>query len=312
MVQFKGLDILSTKQFSRDDLMYVMKIAKSMEPFASCKKQSDMLKGKMLASLFFEPSTRTRLSIECSMQRLGGRVVSMAEAAQSSSISKGESLQDMARIVGSYVDVIAMRHPVEGSVHAFASATPTPVLNAGDGPGEHPTQAMIDLYTILKEKGTVDGLTVGMCGDLRYGRTVHSLASLLYHFKVKLVFIAPQELKMPAAVSQGLGLQGLPIEETTDFGDAIGGLDVLYMTRVQRERFTNQQEYEKFARVYELSEKLMQKAKKDLIVMHPLPRITEIPTEIDTDPRAKYFEQARNGIPVRMGLLALVTGAITK
>ena len=263
----------------------------------------DRLHGKILASLFYEPSTRTRLSFEAAMQRLGGDVIT-ADGFQFSSMYKGESIEDTMMMAGQYADIICMRHPMQGSADRAASASPVPFINAGDGPGQHPTQALLDLFTIERERGKISGLKIAMAGDLRYGRTVHSLTFLLgLYDDLQFTFIAPKELTMPEKVTDFLKEKKIRYEET----DAIEpGLDcdILYMTRIQKERFADHSEYERLKDVYRLTDKLL-KGKKATI-MHPLPRVGEIETSVDALPTAAYFRQARNGVPVRMALLWLL------
>jgi aspartate carbamoyltransferase catalytic subunit len=306
-MKFKGADILSAKQFNRGDIEAVLKMARKMEPFSSRKKWGDLLKGKLMATLFYEPSTRTRMSFETAMQRLGGSVVS-AVGMQFSSLSKGETLYDTGRIVENYADVIAMRHPDEGSTEQLARGASVPVINAGDGSGEHPTQALLDLFTIEKERGKIDGLTVMMVGDLKYGRTVHSLSIMLSHFDVKLVFVSPPDLKMPENVQRILKEKNVSYKETSDMIDAMKEADVFYMTRIQQERFKDLKEYEKHKGRYILTRELVEEKNPNLLIMHPLPRIWEITADIDEVPGAAYFRQVANGVAVRMALLAMVLG----
>lgn len=306
-MEFKGADILSAKQFNRGDIEVVLKMAKKMEPFASKQKWGDLLKGKMLAALFYEPSTRTRLSFETAMQRLGGSVISVA-GMQSSSLIKGETLHDTGRIIEHYADVIAMRHPDDFSVEKLAGGASVPVINAGDGSNEHPTQSLLDLYTMEKECGKIDGLTVAMVGDLKFGRTVHSLASMLSHYDTELLFVSPEELKMPESVCRALKEKNIAYKETADMAEAIKWADVLYMTRVQQERFADEKEYEKHRGAYVLTRELIEEKNPKLVVMHPLPRIWEIKDDVDLVPGAAYFRQVENAVAVRMALLALVLG----
>jgi len=310
MQKFKGLHILTIKQFGRDELEFIYDVAKDMEQYSKGEKITDLLKGKILATLFFEASTRTRMSFESAMNRLGGRVISTADAFKFSSVTKGETLSDSGRVIGGYADVIAMRHPVIGSVAELSEGTKTPVINAGDGPGQHPTQALLDYYTIKKEFGKVDGLKIALVGDLKYGRTVHSLADLMTHYDVEFYFVAPDELKMPPEITSELKEQGKKITEVKKLEDCIGEIDVLYDTRIQKERFEDHNEYLRLKDVFQINMGLMKQAKEKMIVMHPLPRVDEILSEVDADPRARYFEQAINGVPVRMALLALVLGKV--
>ena len=259
---------------------------------------------KKLATLFFEPSTRTRLSFEAAMMELGGNVLGFSEAT-SSSASKGESVLDTTLIVSGYADIIAMRHPKEGAPMVAAGKTPVPIINAGDGGHHHPTQTLTDLFTIHREMGRFDGLTIGLCGDLKYGRTVHSLIAAMSRYSgVKFVLIAPEELKLPGYIKYNyITDKGIEYVETASLEDAMPTLDVLYMTRIQRERFTDAAEYERLKDSYVLTAEKMQTAKPDMVVLHPLPRVNEIAVEVDDDPRAAYFRQAKNGKFIRMALI---------
>ena len=264
---------------------------------------------KKLATLFFEPSTRTRLSFEAAMMELGGKVLGFSEAA-SSSASKGESVADTVRVVGCYADIIAMRHPKEGAPLAASLHSTVPIINAGDGGHNHPTQTLTDLMTIRREKGALDNFTIGLCGDLKFGRTVHSLIAALSRCEgVKFVSISPEELRLPGYVKQDvLARSGCEFTEARDLAEVLGELDVLYMTRVQRERFFNEEDYIRLKDSYILSAEKMKLAADDLIVLHPLPRVNEIAVEVDDDPRAKYFTQAQNGVYVRMALILMLLG----
>lgn len=268
------------------------------------KKYSDICRGKKLATLFFEPSTRTRLSFEAAMYELGGNVLGFSEG-KSSSASKGESVADTAKVVSCYADIIAMRHPLEGAALVAAENACVPVINAGDGGHCHPTQTLADLLTVYREKGTFDNLTVGFCGDLKYGRTVHSLIAALSRYKnVKVVLISPEELKLPEYVKNDIIVKnGMPYEETVSLEEALPELDVLYMTRIQRERFFDEAEYERLKDSYVLTSEKLGKAKSDMAVLHPLPRVNEISVNVDSDPRACYFKQVLNGKYMRMALI---------
>ena len=267
-------------------------------------KYAEKCKGKKLATLFFEPSTRTRLSFEAAMYELGGNVLGFSEAGSSSS-AKGESVADTARIVGCYADIIAMRHPKEGAPLVASMKAGIPVINAGDGGHNHPTQTLADLLTIKIKKGSFDNLTVGLCGDLKYGRTVHSLIAALSRYKnVKLVLISPEELRLPKYVFKDVILpNNMAYEETVNLEDAIPELDILYMTRIQRERFDNAESYERLKDSYVLKRSKLENAKEDLCILHPLPRVNEISVDVDDDKRACYFEQALNGKYMRMALI---------
>ncbi len=267
-------------------------------------KYSEACKGKILATLFFEPSTRTRLSFESAMLSLGGQVLGFSEA-QSSSAAKGESVADTARTVSCYSDIIAMRHPKEGAPRVAAAHSSVPVINAGDGGHNHPTQTLTDLLTIYREKGKIGDITVGFCGDLKFGRTVHSLINALSRYSgIKIVLISPVELKLPSYVKKDvLKDKGIPYVQTTDLESVMPELDILYMTRVQRERFFNEEDYLRLKDSYILDTKKLVNAKDDLCIMHPLPRVNEISTAIDNDPRACYFKQVANGKYIRMALI---------
>ena len=305
-LQFKGRDIISIEDFSRDEIDYIIRISHTMEPRAT--KSSDMLKGKILASLFFEPSTRTRLSFEAAMLKLGGSAIGFAEA-EITSVRKGENLADTIRTVENYSDIIVLRHPLEGAAKLAAEFSRIPILNAGSGAEEHPTQALMDLYTIQKEKGKIDGLKIALIGDLRYGRTVHSLACALSLYDIELYLISPDTLRMRHGVIRTIKNK-ISISEDANLEKIIPQLDVLYVTRIQKERFPDPAEYAKVKGTYRIDLKTLKKAKKDMIILHPLPRVDEIAYEIDSTPQARYFQQIRNGIIVRMTLLSLVLGAV--
>ncbi len=302
MLSFRHL--VSTSQLSRADADAILLQAGEMEALLK-KGKSDLLGDKILASLFYEPSTRTRLSFESAMHRLGGRVLS-AEGLQFSSLYKGETIEDTMMMAGQYADIIVMRHPDKGSAAIAASASPVPFINAGDGPGEHPTQALLDLYTIQKERGTLEGLHIAMAGDLLYGRTVHSLSVLLSLYPgVRFSFLSPKELRIPEKVTSVLRASGLAYEELDTLAPGLDA-DVLYMTRVQKERFTDAAEYERLKHAFILTGDQLKG--KTVTVLHPLPRVGEITTDVDALPNAAYFRQAGNGVPVRMALLALLLG----
>jgi aspartate carbamoyltransferase catalytic subunit len=259
--------------------------------------------------LFFEPSTRTRLSFETAMHRLGGSVIGFSSA-ESSSTSKGETLVDTIQTVDQYADVIAIRHPQIGSAVEAANAADAPVLNGGDGAGQHPTQALLDLYTIKNELGGLDGKTILLCGDLKNGRTVHAGVEIYKHYQCKLILVSPDELKMPAEIVQGLRAKGVEIEETTDLEISLAASDLLYMTRIQKERFSDPEQYEKLKGSYILNRDMIERHQPKLVIMHPLPRVNEIATDVDSLPNAAYFRQMKNGVFIRMALLTLVTGKI--
>ena len=268
----------------------------------------DLLKGHILACLFYEPSTRTSSSFIAAMERLGGSIIPITQGVQFSSVSKGETLADTIRTLEQYADAIVLRHPDNGAAQIAAEYASIPVLNAGDGTGEHPTQALLDLFTIQKELGQIDGLKVAMVGDLRYGRTVHSLTKLLTQYNVSLRFVSPETLRLPLTIMNHVIDAGINVRETHDVADVIQNADVLYVTRVQKERFPDLAQYEELKSFYEITPELMTKAKQNMIVTHPLPRVGEIHFAVDDDPRAAYFRQMKNGMYIRMALLAAVLG----
>ncbi len=304
-----GKDIISVKQFGRDDLEYVFGVAHEMRGMVERIGTFDLLKGKILANLFYEPSTRTSSSFTAAMERLGGSVIPINEV-KYSSVSKGESLPDTIRTLECYADVIVLRHPETGSAAIAAKAAKKPVINAGDGVGEHPTQALLDTFTIFEElnAGSVDGMTVTMLGDLKYGRTVHSLARMLSLFNVKINYVSPEILRMPKEVMDEVAEKGIPQAEYSSLTEVLPETDVLYVTRVQKERFEDPADYEKVKGAYVIDPETMKAAKQNMIVMHPLPRVGEISVDFDDDPRAAYFRQMEYGLYVRMALLAMVLG----
>ncbi|MBT3190726.1 MAG: aspartate carbamoyltransferase [Anaerolineae bacterium] len=304
-----GKDMLSVKNLDRKDLEYIFGVAHEMHGMVDRVGSFDLLKGKILANLFYEPSTRTSSSFHAAMERLGGSVIPINNV-KYSSVSKGESLADTIRTLECYADVIVLRHPEVGSAAIAAEAAAKPVLNAGDGTGEHPTQALLDLFTIFSELdiGEIDGKTVTMLGDLKYGRTVHSLARLLTLYDVKLNYVSPDILRMPKEVMDEVAAKGIPQAEYASLEEILPETDVLYVTRIQKERFKDPANYEKVAGEYIVDNKMMKLAKEQMIVMHPLPRVNEISTDVDKDPRAAYFRQMEYGLYVRMALLAMVLG----
>jgi len=296
-------NLIGIEDFSKSEIDELIEISKDI--MNNKEKYSEMCKGKILATLFFEPSTRTRLSFESAMLSLGGSVLGFSNA-NSSSTSKGESLADTITVVSGYSDIIAMRHPMEGAPVVAASKSKVPIINAGDGGHNHPTQTLLDLLTISKEKGHIDNLVVGMYGDLKYGRTVHSLATAFFMYKnVKFVFISPDELKMPEYIKTEIcEKNGIEYTETDNLENSIPKLDILYMTRIQRERFTDINEYERLKDVYILDKAKLKNAKEDLSILHPLPRVNEISVDVDDDEkRAAYFRQAENGRYMRMAII---------
>lgn len=304
---FYGQDILSVSQFDKEKLSFIFQVAHEMRVLVERFGSADLLQGKILANLFYEPSTRTSSSFMAAMLRLGGQVIPINNV-QYSSVTKGESLPDTVRTLESYSDVIVLRHPEVGAAATAAHYASKPVINAGDGVGEHPTQALLDLFTILEELGSVDTLRVAMVGDLKYGRTVHSLTKLLVNYDVSFDFVCPEILAMPEDVLDVVRSKGHAFRVTDSVQDAIGEADVLYVTRVQKERFTDLAQYDRVRDQYVVDEELMAKAKAKMIVMHPLPRVNEISYAVDDDPRAAYFRQMRNGMYIRMALLAAVLG----
>ncbi|MGD1061207.1 MAG: aspartate carbamoyltransferase [Methanomassiliicoccales archaeon] len=306
-MSFKGSDIVSIRDLSKEQMEQVMGLAERMIPYAKGEKNTKVLEGKILSNLFFEPSTRTRMSFESAMARLGGKTLEMSHPSMMS-VVKGETLTDTVRMVESYSDVIVLRHPHEGAARLAAHFSSKPVINAGDGAGQHPTQTLLDLFTIKREKGKIEGVKVTLVGDLKYGRTAHSLAEALTTFGAEVTFVAPASLQMPReTVKQVEKLGGKP-KLTSKLEDVIRETDVLYVTRIQKERFPDASEYQKVQGSYRIDNTVLREAKKDLIVMHPLPRVDEIAPEVDSTQHARYFVQAFNGVPVRMALLLLVLG----
>lgn len=294
--------LIDIKELSIQEIDELIKVAKDI--IAHPDEYHEKCKYKKLATLFFEPSTRTRLSFEAAMMELGGNVIGFSEA-KSSSASKGESVSDTIKVVGGYSDIIAMRHPKEGAPLVASLKSDVPIINAGDGGHNHPTQTLTDLLTISCEKNRLDNLTIGLCGDLKFGRTVHSLITAMSRYKnIKFVLISPEELKLPEYVKEEiLDKNNIPYIETNDIEEHLGDLDILYMTRVQKERFFNEEDYLRLKDYYILNKEKLEKAKKDLCIMHPLPRVNEISVEVDDDPRACYFKQARYGKYIRMALI---------
>jgi aspartate carbamoyltransferase len=307
MTNLKGRDILHGNQFSKNDIDSIIKNASYFERELKKKDSLTLLKGKILATLFYEPSTRTRLSFEAAMQRLGGGVISMGSV-ESSSVAKGETLVDTVRTVSQYADGIVVRHPRLGSAKEAADATPIPVINAGDGAGQHPTQALLDIYTIHKELGSLKNLTISLVGDLKNGRTVHALVELLSLFQSKLYFVSPNLLRMPEEITANLKGKGTKIIETEDMMEAANASDLVYMTRVQKERFSDLSEYERVKGSLIIDGEFLKRLKKKITILHPLPRVDEIHPDVDSYPGAAYFRQVRNGVFVRMALLAMVLG----
>jgi aspartate carbamoyltransferase catalytic subunit len=299
----KNRSLISINDYSREEYLEVLKIAAEFEK----NPVQDILKGMVVATLFFEPSTRTRLSFESAVNRLGGKVIGFTDAS-SSSTTKGESLKDTILTVSNYSDLIIMRHPLEGSSRYASEVATVPVINAGDGANQHPTQCILDLYSIQKTQGTLDNLTISMVGDLKYGRTVHSLIMAMSHFNPTFKFISPEELKMPDEYKLFLDSKGIIYEEHIDLGENIQDSDIVYMTRVQRERFADPLEFEKVKNVYILNKDMLDGTKENMKILHPLPRVNEINEDVDDDVKAYYFPQALNGVFTRQAIMAKILG----
>lgn len=308
METFTGRSIISMRDFTRDEILFILDTARKVD--ADPKKYSNALDGRIMATLFFEPSTRTRLSFESAMTRLGGRVIGFSDPSASST-KKGESLADSIKIVESYSDLIVMRHPVAGSARLASEIAKIPVINGGDGANQHPSQTFLDLYTIQKAKGKLEGLTVGFMGDLRYGRTVHSLAHALAQFDCHMYFVSPKGLEMPSDLLEELTNMRITYKEAADYDEVKGNLDILYVTRIQRERFGTELDYDKIREGYNISKQFLEGCNPDMKILHPLPRVDELSEEVDGTPHALYFEQAANGIPTRMALIGLVMGVLS-
>lgn len=295
--------LISIRDFSKDEILHVLKAAEEFEK----NREQDFLAGKVIACLFFEPSTRTRLSFEAAVNRLGARVIGFPDA-KNTSVSKGETLEDTIRIVSNYVDMIVMRHPVEGAAEIAASVSPVPVVNAGDGSNQHPTQTLLDMYTILQTQGRLENLVINMVGDLKYGRTVHSLSEAMSDFSPEFIFTAPEELRMPSKYLKMLDDRKIPYEETGSLDSHLNDCDILYMTRVQQERFPSKEDYDRVKDTYRLTASMLGGVKPNMKILHPLPRITEIAKDVDDTPYAYYFQQARNGMYVRMAVISYLLG----
>lgn len=308
--ELKGKDILSVAQFDKATLDHIFRWSAEMEEITNRSYKADLMSRKILANLFYEPSTRTSSSFTGAMERLGGSVIPINDV-HYSSVEKGENLEDTVRTLEAYSDVIVIRHPVMGSAQKAADAASIPVINAGDGIGEHPTQALLDYVTVRKEQGTVDGLTFTMMGDLKNGRTIHSLAKLLSMYNVRINYVSPESIKMPEEIVAELSGKGIEQRVYTDPREVLGETDVLYMTRIQKERFTDKDLYEAVKGIYIVTPELMQYAKPTMSLMHPFPRVNEITMDVDKDPRAAYFREIKNGLYVRMVLLAGVLGKLS-
>lgn len=298
----RGRSLISIADLSKEEILLVLKRAEEIQ----AKKPKGLLDGKILASCFYEPSTRTRLSFESAMIRLGGSAIGFSESATTSA-KKGESLQDTIKVIGQYADILVLRHPKEGSARAASEATKTPVINAGDGSNQHPTQTLLDLFAIKECQGKLKGLNVAFVGDLKFGRTVHSLSMACAHFDMRLFFVSPDQLALPEEISHELKKHGVKFSFHRAIEEVLGKTDILYMTRIQKERL-DESSYEKVKDVYILKKAMLEGAKKNLKILHPLPRVNEIEAAIDKSPHAYYFQQAANGLYVRMALLSLILG----
>ena len=299
----KNRDLISITDFSKEEYIKILDLAETFEK----KPVQDIANGKVVATLFFEPSTRTRLSFESAANRMGAKVIGFTDAA-SSSTSKGESLSDTIKTVCCYADLIVMRHPLEGAARLASEVANVPIINAGDGANQHPTQCMLDLYSIRKTQNTLDNLNIALVGDLKYGRTVHSLVEAMCNFNATFHLISPQSLKLPSSVKMHIKERDLKYHQYTEIQDAIEKVDILYMTRVQRERFLDIQDYEKVKNAYILDQSMLENCKPNLRILHPLPRVNEINTNVDSTKQAYYFQQAQNGVYVRQALIAAILG----
>ncbi|MBQ3175591.1 MAG: aspartate carbamoyltransferase [Bacteroidales bacterium] len=295
--------LISIHDFTKEEILHILDVAREFEQ----NKSQRILQDKVVATLFFEPSTRTRLSFETAANRLGARVIGFSDAGNTS-VSKGETLKDTIKMVSNYVDIIVMRHPLEGSARYASEVASVPVINAGDGANQHPSQTLLDLYTIRQTQGRLDNININMVGDLKYGRTVHSLLQAMSHFSPKFTFTAPSELKMPQEYKDFLDKKNIPYTERLELDKGIAETDILYMTRVQQERFSDPMEYEKVKNVYSLTASMLDNAKPNMKILHPLPRVTEISQDVDDTPYAYYFKQAENGVYVRMAIIAYLLG----
>jgi aspartate carbamoyltransferase catalytic subunit len=307
-MSLKNRHVISVKDFSREEIDYILDTAEKLEPVAKGEKRLRLLDGKIIALLFFEPSTRTRLSFEAAVHRLGGQVLHLGSV-EASSVMKGENLADTMRVISNYADIIVLRHPLDGSARMATEFASVPIINGGDGSVNHPTQTFLDLFTIRRESH-LEGLKIAMAGDLKYGRTVHSLCHALSLYGAEMTFVSPPELRMPSEIVRDLQNNGISVKETDSLEEIIGNVEVLYMTRVQKERFLDPEEYEKVKNKLKITGDLLSTADPNLKILHPLPRVDEIFPEVDSTPHASYFKQAFYGIPIRMALLALATGVI--
>ena len=302
-ISLKNRSLISIYDYTPEEICHILDIAEDFEN----NRLQNLLNGRVIASLFFEPSTRTRLSFETAIQLLGGNVIGFSSTA-GTSLQKGESLKDTIMMVASYADLIVMRNPVDGSARYASEVSNVPIINAGDGSNQHPTQCLLDLYSIRKTQGTLENLEITMVGDLKYGRTVHSLVQAMCNFKAKFNFVSPAELKMPSTIIQYIKNAGLEYHEYTELEEVIPHSDIIYMTRVQRERFPDPLEYEKVKNSYILRNEMLENSKPNCRILHPLPRVNEIHTDVDANPKAYYFQQAQNGLFVRQALIAAILG----
>jgi len=300
----KNKSLVSINDFNKEEILRIIELAADFE----ANPNQPLLRDKVIASLFFEPSTRTRLSFETAINRLGGRVIGFSDA-NATSTTKGETLKDTIIMVSNYADLIVMRHPLEGAARYASEQSRVPIINAGDGANQHPSQTLLDMFSINKTQGTLQNLKIAMVGDLKYGRTVHSLLMAMSYFNPTFYFVAPEELKMPAEYKSFLNEKGIKYEEHTDMAQIIKEVDILYMTRVQRERFADLMEYEKVKNTYVLNNTMLEGTKDNLRILHPLPRVNEISTDVDSNPKAYYFQQAENGVYTRMAIIASILGA---
>ncbi len=299
----KNKSLVSINDFTKEEQLHVLEVAKEFET----NPVQNILHNHVIASLFFEPSTRTRLSFESAINRLGGKVIGFSEASNTS-VKKGESLRDTILTVANYSDLIVMRHPIEGSARFAAEISPVPIINAGDGANQHPTQTLLDLYSIIKTQGTLDNLHVAFVGDLKYGRTVHSLVIALCNYNTTFHLVSPTELKLPSSVKMHIKEKNLAYHQYTQMEDAIPLTDILYMTRIQKERFSDPLEFERIKNAYNLNRDMLVQTRENFRILHPMPRVNEIDINVDADPRAYYFQQSQNGVYVRQALLAAILG----
>jgi len=296
-------NLISIQDFSKDEILEVLKMAAEFEKNPS----QPIFRDKIVASIFFEPSTRTRLSFETAANRLGARVIGFSDVGNTS-VTKGETIKDTIKMVSNYADLIIIRHPLEGSARYASEVSPVPVINAGDGSNQHPSQTLLDLYSIQKTQGSLDNLFINIVGDLKYGRTVHSLLQAMSHFNPRFLFTAPEELKLPNVYKEYLNNRNIPFEETRNLMDGIRESDIIYMTRVQKERFTDPIEYERVKNIYSLTISMLENAKPNMKILHPLPRVNEIALDVDNSDHAYYFDQAKNGVFTRMAIIAKLLG----